>query len=132
MSSIFSKGAKMASQAVGGSPEATLELNAPPNQRLYFINGDEISGALSLSIPNEIQHHGIKVILRGIIQNKGDTNYGAAIGGILAVGSKYEFIQLTREMAGPGQLQQGTYDYRFQFKSVDLDVDSYCGISMDV
>lgn len=51
---------------------------------------------------------------------------------MLAVGSKYEFIQLTREMAGPGQLQQGTYDYRFQFKSVDLDVDSYCGISMDV
>ena len=54
MSSIFSKGAKMASKAVGGSPEATLELTAPPNQRLYYINGDEISGALSLEVPNEI------------------------------------------------------------------------------
>ena len=54
MSSFFSKGAKMASKAVGGSPEANLELTAPPNQRLYFVNGDEISGALSLEVPNEI------------------------------------------------------------------------------
>lgn len=56
MSSIFSKGAKMASKAVGGSPEANLELTAPPDQRLYFVNGDEISGALSIQVPNEIQH----------------------------------------------------------------------------
>ena len=54
MSSIFSKGAKMASSAVGASPEANLELTAPPDQRLFFINGDEISGALSLEVPNEI------------------------------------------------------------------------------
>ena len=46
----------MASKAVGGSPEANLELTAPPNQRLYFVNGDEISGALSIEVPNEIQH----------------------------------------------------------------------------
>ena len=56
MSSLFSRGAKMASKAVGGSPEATLEITPPPNQRLYFVNGDEISGALSLEVPNEIQH----------------------------------------------------------------------------
>lgn len=87
MSSIFSKGAKMASKAVGGSPEATLELNAPPNQRLYFQNGDEISGALSLEVPNEIQHHGIKVILKGVIKNKGGMNLGAAIGGMLTAGA---------------------------------------------
>ena len=60
----------MASSAVGGSPEATLELTAPPDQRLYFCNGDEISGALSMEVPNEIQHQGIKVILRGIIFTK--------------------------------------------------------------
>ena len=48
MSSIFASGANLASKAVGSSPEATLELTPPPNQRLYFVNGDEISGALSL------------------------------------------------------------------------------------
>ena len=54
MGSIFASTARMASKAVGGSPEAELELSAPPNQRLYFENGDEISGALSLDVPNEI------------------------------------------------------------------------------
>ena len=56
MSSILASGANLATRAVGGSPEATLELTPPPNQRLYFVNGDEISGALSLEVPNEIQH----------------------------------------------------------------------------
>ena len=56
MSSLFSKTANLASKAVGGSPQATLELSTPPNQRLFFENGDEISGALSLEVPNEIQH----------------------------------------------------------------------------
>ena len=92
MSSIFSTGASMASKAVGASPEATLELNAPPNQRLYFINGDEISGALSLEVPNEINHKGIKVILRGVISNKSNEVYYGKIGGMLAGGAQYEFI----------------------------------------
>ena len=133
MSSLFSKTAKMASQAVGSSPEANLELNAPPNQRLYFVNGDEISGALSIEIPNEIHHQGIKVILRGVIHNTSrDMYFGAALGGMLSSGAKYGFIKLTRDLDAPGSLQQGTFDYRFQFKNVDLDVDSYQGIALDV
>jgi len=51
---------------------------------------------------------------------------------MLSAGAQYEFIQLTRDMEGPGQLQQGTFDYRFSFKNVDLDVDSYYGIALDV
>ena len=54
MSRMYAKTANLASKAVGGSPVATLELSAPPNQRLFFENGDEISGALSLEVPNEI------------------------------------------------------------------------------
>jgi len=93
MSSILSKGANLASAAVGASPEATLELSAPPNQRLYFINGDEISGALSLEVPNEIQHQGIRVILRGVVSNKSsDVYFGAKLGGMLSAGAQYEFI----------------------------------------
>lgn len=93
MSSILSKGAKMATSAVGASPEADLCLTAPPNQRLYFINGDEISGALSLTVPNTIQHQGIRVILRGIISNQSnDVYFGAKIGGMIGSGSQYEFI----------------------------------------
>ena len=93
MSSIFSKGAKMASSAVGGSPEATLELTAPPEQRLYFKNGDEISGALSLEVPNEISHQGIEVILRGVIMSKNtDGSIASSMGGMMTSGLKYEFI----------------------------------------
>jgi len=75
----------------------------PPNQRLFFENGDEISGALSLSVPNEIQHQGIRVVLRGIISNKSSEVYfGGLIGGMLSAGAQYEFMQLTREVVGPG------------------------------
>ena len=52
MGGFLSGAAALASKAVGSSPEATLELAAPPNQRLHFENGDEISGALSLLVPN--------------------------------------------------------------------------------
>ena len=51
---------------------------------------------------------------------------------MLTQGKEYEFIQLTRQLDGPGTLSSGTFDYRFQFKNVDLDVDSYYGIVLDV
>ena len=77
MSSFFSKGAaglKMASNMTS-SPEAFLELTTPPNQRTYFQNGDEVSGTLSLEVPFEIQHDGIKVVLCGTIANKSNEAY---------------------------------------------------------
>ena len=77
MSSFLSKGAaglKMASQMTS-SPEAFLELAPPPNQRPYFQNGDEVSGTLSLEVPFDIQHEGIKVVLRGTIANKANEAY---------------------------------------------------------
>ena len=43
-----------------------------------------------------------------------------------------EFIQLTRDLAAPGELMDGRYEFSFNFKNVDLDLDSYCGIAMDV
>jgi len=92
MSSLYAKTAKMASKAVGGTPEVSLELSNPPNQRLFFENGDEISGALSLDVPNEIQHQGIRVILRGVISNKSTDVYFGVIGGMLSAGAQYEFI----------------------------------------
>jgi hypothetical protein len=51
---------------------------------------------------------------------------------MLAQGSEYEFIQLTRNLEGPGTLQPGNFDYRFNFKNVDLDSDTYCGIALDL
>lgn len=41
-------------------------------------------------------------------------------------------MQLTRNLDGPGQLTSGTFDYQFNFKNVDLDIDSYAGINLDV
>ena len=67
-----------------------------------------------------------------MISNNSSDVYFGLVGGMLSAGAQYEFIQLTRDMEGPGQLQQGTFDYRFSFKNVDLDVDSYYGIALDV
>jgi hypothetical protein len=84
-----------------------------------------------LELPFEIDHQGVRVILVGIIQNKSsDLYYGA--GGMLTGGSKYEFIRLTKELEGPGNLQPGLFDFPFTFKNVDMDTDSYFGISLDV
>lgn len=51
---------------------------------------------------------------------------------MVSSGSQYEFMQLTRNLDGPGQLTSGTFDYKFNFKNVDLDIDSYSGINIDV
>ena len=51
---------------------------------------------------------------------------------MLPKGQQYEFLQLTRNVDGPGTLKQGTFDYQFVFKNVDMDTDSYFGIILDV
>ena len=51
---------------------------------------------------------------------------------MLPKGQQYEFLQLTRNVDGPGTLQKGTFDYQFAFKNVDMDTDSYFGIILDV
>ena len=80
-----------------------------------------------------MEHLGVKVVLSGKIMNKSREMYfGAAVGGMLSPGAFYEFIQLTRDLDGPGVLDSGSHEYKFSFKNVDLDVDSYNGISMDV
>ena len=74
------------------------------------------------------------MVLRGVIQNKANEAYfsNTKLGGILPQGQKYEFIQLTRNVDGPGNLDKGTFDYQFVFKNVDMDTDSYFGIILDV
>lgn len=58
-----------------------------------------------MELPFEIDHQGIRVYLKGVIQNKSsDVYYGGAIGGMLVGGAKYEFIKLSRELEAPGNL----------------------------
>lgn len=45
---------------------------------------------------------------------------------------KYEFLQLTRNVDGPNTLEKGTFDFKFAFKNVDMETDTYCGIILDV
>ena len=40
--------------------------------------------------------------------------------GLLASGQKYEFMQLNRELEGPGTLAEGSFDYAFFFKNIDF------------
>ena len=71
--------------------------------------------------------------LSGVIQNtSSDMYYGAAAIGLLTSGAKYEFMQLNRDLEGPGTLSKGSFDFAFFFKNVDLECDSYFGISLDV
>ncbi len=44
----------------------------------------------------------------------------------------YDFIQLRREVEIGGNLEKGTYDYPFTFKSIELEMDSYNGIALNV
>jgi hypothetical protein len=39
---------------------------------------------------------------------------------------------LTRELEVGGRLECGVYDFAFSFKNLDLEIDSYDGISLDV
>ena len=39
---------------------------------------------------------------------------------------------MTREVEIPGRAETGSYDYAFSFKNLDLEIDSYIGISIDV
>lgn len=52
--------------------------------------------------------------------------------GLLTAGAQYEFMQLNRQCEGPGTLAEGSFDFAFFFKNVDLEADSYYGISLDV
>jgi hypothetical protein len=71
--------------------------------------------------------------LKGVVQNKSsDVYYGGAIGGMLVGGAKYEFVKLSRELEAPGNLQPGLYDFKFNFKNVDMDTDTYNGIALNV
>ena len=87
------QGLKMATQMV--SPEAQIQLNAPTSGRTFYQSGDEITGVLTIDVPFELQHDGIKLILKGTIQNKSsDMYYGASAFGMLSAGAKYDFMQL--------------------------------------
>lgn len=93
MAGFLSKGAAGLTQMTS-SPEIELEISAPPDQRSYFQDMDEVCGTLSLEVPFEIQHDGIKVVLRGNIVNKAtDTYFGnSKLGGMLPKGQSYEFL----------------------------------------
>lgn len=134
MSTMLAKGAKNLKLATQMQhPEMVVLLTPLASQRPFYQIGDEVSGTLSLELPFEIDHEGVRIYLKGTIQNKSsDVYYGAAIGGMLSGGAKYEFIKLIRELEAPGNLQPGLYDFAFTFKNVDLDTDSYLGIALEV
>lgn len=134
MSNILTKGAKNLKLATQMThPEIVIMLNPISSQRPFYQVGDEVSGTLSLELPFEIDHQGVRIYLKGVVRNKSsDVYYGGAIGGMLVGGAKYEFVKLSRELEAPGNLQQGLYDFKFNFKNVDMDTDSYNGIALDV
>ena len=45
---------------------------------------------------------------------------------------KVEFLQLTRELESSRHCESGIYDYAFSFKNLDLEIESYHGIDLDV
>ena len=89
-----------------------------------------MNGILTLETPYDIDHDGIKVTLVGQIYNKSnDVYYGVHTS---FLNSKVEFLQLSREVEVGGHLESGVYDYAFSFKNLDLEIESYDGIDLDV
>jgi hypothetical protein len=83
-----------------------------------------------MEVPYDIDHDGIKVTLVGKISNKSSDVYYGAQSSFL--NQKVDFLQLTRELEVGGRLESGVHDYAFSFKNLDLEIDSYDGISIDV
>jgi hypothetical protein len=83
---------------------------------------------LTVKIPYELEHDGIAVTLRGqILNTSSDMYYGASL-----TSKSFEFVQLRRELEMPGRLEEGSYDFAFSFKTIDLEVDSYLGVDLQV
>ena len=77
----------MASNAVASGPVISLELEKPRHQN-YYKSGDVLKGILSVEIPFDLQHQGIKVTLTGTVINKSQEMYfGGASTGMLQVGA---------------------------------------------
>ena len=74
---MFSTGLQMAKNTVAQGPQATLELEKPRSQNIYQ-DGDRLAGVLSINIPFELQHEGIKVSITGkVVNNSNEVYYGA-------------------------------------------------------
>lgn len=59
--------------------------------------------------------------------------YGGAVAASMMSSSRStEFIQLTREVELPGRLEEGSYDFPFVFKNVDLEIETHIGVAMVV
>lgn len=83
-----------------------------------------------MQTPYDLDHDGIKVTLVGRICNKSsDVYYGASTSFLK---QNIDFLQLTRELEVGGRLECGMYDFAFSFKNLDLEIDSYDGISLEV
>ena len=85
---------------------------------------------MTLTIPYDLEHDGVSVTLLGqIVNTSSDVYYGA---GSIFNTRTIDFCQLRREVEMPGSLDQGSYDFPFSFKSLDLDIDSYVGVGLSV
>ena len=73
-------------------------------------------------------------MLRGqVLDTSNDIYYGGAKAAqLIASGRNADFIQLKRELEMPGRITEGSYDFPFSFKSVDLEIESHIGIAMIV
>ena len=77
--------------ATSNSPELEVVLN--PSQKRYFENSNLVSGVVTLNTPFDLTHEGIKVTLRGEVQNKSnEVYYGARQAGLMGAGQTYKFI----------------------------------------
>jgi len=85
-----------------------------------FVDSDIIAGTVSIQTPPNkiIEHQGIKIELIGQIELFYDR------------GNHFEFLNLTKEIAKPGELKEPIIDHAFEFTDVEKKNESYNGINV--
>ncbi|KAL1408406.1 Vacuolar protein sorting-associated protein 26B [Vanrija pseudolonga] len=84
-----------------------------------YYDGESVDGQVVVRVKDgkKFQHDGIRIELVGSIELFYDR------------GNHYEFVSLSQELAGPGEMRQAqTFD--FLFKNVEKQYESYSGINV--
>ncbi|RSH90231.1 Vacuolar protein sorting-associated protein 26B-like protein [Saitozyma podzolica] len=106
----------------GEDDRRQVEVKGEKDQKVLcpvYYDGESVTGQVNVRVKDgkKFSHEGIRIELIGSIELFYDR------------GNHYEFVSLSQELAGPGEMRQAqTFD--FTFKNVEKQYESYSGINV--
>ncbi|GFZ49124.1 Vacuolar protein sorting-associated protein 26 [Saitozyma sp. JCM 24511] len=106
----------------GEDDRRQVEVKGEKDQKVMcpvYYDGESVTGQVNVRVKDgkKFSHEGIRIELIGSIELFYDR------------GNHYEFVSLSQELAGPGEMRQAqTFD--FTFKNVEKQYESYSGINV--